>query len=242
MKKLILFPIILLVVLYIIKQYNIYYPIQIVTTTKSTELSVVGEGKVEAIPDTAYVDLGITVSNARTVEAAQKTITDVNNKLISSLKELGIAKEDIATSNFSTYPNYAYEGGQDRIAGYNGNVTVSVKVRNKDLISKVISQASAAGVNEIHGTRFAVDDPAKYRVEARSKAIANAKEQAEKLAKELGITLGKVVNIVETSNSGVPVPMYDKAMSSERSVANVPQLEEGTQTISSVVTLYFEKR
>lgn len=241
MKKLILFPIVLLVVLVIIKNYNIYYPIQIVTTNKSTELSVIGEGKVEVIPDTAYVDLGVTVSNVKTVEAAQKTISDANNKLVSSLKELGIPKEDISTSNFSTFPNYSYEGGQDRIVGYNGNVTISVKVKNKDLVSKVISQASAAGVNEIHGTRFAVDDPAKYRVEARSKAIANAKEQAEKLAKELGISLGKVVNIAETSNLGSPVPMYDKAMMSERSVSN-PQLEEGTQTITSVVTLYFEKR
>ena len=89
-----------------------------------------------------------------------------------------------------------------------------------------------------------VDDPAKYRAEARKKAIDNAKEQANKIASDLGIKLGKIVNISESSpDSAVPVyALKDAAMSRGAGGGGNAAIEPGSQTITSVVTLYFEKR
>lgn len=229
--------------LFLVKTFNIYYPIKVTTSSTASELSVVGEGKVDVTPDTTYVDAGISVANAATVQEAQDQINKTNNAIVAAMKGLGISKSDITTSNYSIYPNQTYDGPIARTTGYSGNVTITIKIKGTELASKVVEAATQAGANQIQGTRFVVENPEKYREAARTKAIANAKEQAQKLAKDLGIKLGGVVNIVEyTPDTAVPM-MYDAmAMKSSGGGGGGPQFEAGNQSITSVVTLYFEKR
>lgn len=229
----------IIIALLAIKIFDISYPLTITTTTRSSELSVVGEGKVEVAPDTAFVDAGITVNNVPSVEAAQKAIDEINNRVIVTLKNLNIKEEDIKTSNYSIYPNYSYEKEESKITGYNGNASVTIKVKQIKQVSTILIEVTKAGANQVNGARFTIDDPDKFREEARNKAIENAKEQAKKLAKALGIKLGKIVNIVESVPS-FPAGLYaEKAVGGGRSA---PVIEPGTQTITSTVTLYFEKK
>jgi uncharacterized protein YggE len=219
-------------------------PVALTVTTKSAspELSVVGEGKVDVVPDTAYVSLGIQVNDAQSVDEVQKKINTVNNAIVDSLKKLGIAKEDIKTSNYSTSDEFRLDNTNAKPTTYTGNATVEVKVENKDMVSQVIQAGTQAGANQVLNTRFVVDKPEKYREEARTKAINNAKEQAQKLASQLGIKLGKVTNIVESTDTGVqPMPMFAKAADARVGSAPAPELEAGNSTITSTVTLYFEK-
>jgi hypothetical protein len=227
----------------LIKILNISYPISVTTRTTSGELAVVGEGKIDVVPDTAYIDAGISVQNSATVESVQKTLTDVNNKIIDAMKGLGIDKADIKTSNFSINPNYQYDRSANTISGYNGSATVTIKAKDPKIASRVIEEATKAGANQVNGTRFVVDDPAKYREQARESAIANAKDQANKLAKSLGISIGKVTNIVESSpNSPLSYPMYATKDAMGAGGGSSPNIEPGTQTVTSTVTLYFEKK
>ncbi len=231
-----------LVALYLVKIFNISYPLTLVTTSKSSELAVVGEGKVEVTPDTAYVDAGITVNQVASVGEAQKKIDETNNKIIDALREIGIEKGDIKTSNYSIYPNYKYENNDNKIDGYNGNATIEIKVRDPQLASKVIETVTAAGANQIQGSRFVVGKPELYREEARNAAIKNAKDQAQKIAKDLGIKLGRITNIVESSPDS-PVVYSNKALLvTSGGGGGGPELEAGSQTITSIVTLYFEKK
>lgn len=230
-----------IIALFIIKYFNISYPISVTTSTVSRELSVVGEGKVEAVPDTATVTVGITVNNVATAKEAKTQISSVNNRLIEAMKRLGIPKKNITTTNFSIYPNYSYDGSVSSIIGYNGNASVSIKVENVDKASAVVDEATTAGANEIQGTSFTINKPEKYREEARNKAIENAKEQAQKLAHQLGIKLGKVVNIVESTPQDSPI-YYTRAAAEGMGGGGNPVFEAGSQIVTSTVTLYFEKR
>lgn len=232
--------------LYIIDVAHISYPLEITSTSRSSELSVIGEGKIEIVPDTANVTVGITVSRAGTVDAAQKQIDEVNNKVLSAMKKLGLKDEDITTSNYSVNPNYSYAGQQQRIDGYNADASITIKTHDTKLVSQIVSEATTAGANQVNNVSFSVDDPAKFRSQARTKAIENAKMEAEKLASELGISLGKVTNIVESSSDGMPVPMYAEAMAFDTGAGSAqkaaPDIQPGSQTIHSTVTLFFEKR
>ncbi|KKP67480.1 MAG: hypothetical protein UR68_C0010G0014 [Candidatus Roizmanbacteria bacterium GW2011_GWA2_35_19] len=239
----VMFVAVIVISLFIIKIFDISYPLTITTTNKSTELAVVGEGKVEVSPDTAYVDAGITVDNRGTVSEVQTTVNSINNKIINALRDMGIEKGDIKTSNYSVYPNYKYENNVNSINGYNGNATIQVKVRDAQMVSKVIETVTGAGANQIQGVRFSIDKPETYREEARDKAIENAKEQASKMASNLGIKLGKVVNIIESSPNQQVFPVYSKATFADGiGGGGGPTVEQGTQTITSIVTLYFEKQ
>lgn len=238
--------VIVIVALVVVRVLNISYPLSIQTSTVSGELAVVGEGKVDAVPDTAIADVGITIADAETVEDVQKQINTTNNAIIKSLDKLGIPKGNIKTSNYSVYPNYTYEsGGPGKITGYAGNVTISIKISDTNKLSEVIQAATEAGANQIYSTQFIVENPEKYRESARNKAIENAKKQAQQLAKTLGIRLGKVVNVVE-SNISSPIPYANQSYAGGGlgggGGAPSPDLETGTQTVTSTVTLYFQKQ
>ena len=71
----------------------------------------------------------------------------------------------------------------------------------------------------------------------------NAQEQAKKLSKELGIKLGKVTNMIESGNG----PYYDYGRGSvetmsAKALPESPIFQEGTDTVSSTVTLFFERK
>lgn len=234
---------VVVIALFFIKTLDISYPFTVVNTTRSSELAVVGEGKMEVTPDTAYVDAGITVDNRGAVSDVQKTINSINDKIIDAMRKMGIEKGDIKTSNYSVYPNYRYDNNVNTISGYNGNATIQIKVRDTQMVSKVIEEVTTAGANQIQGVRFSIDKPETYREQVRDMAIKNAKAQAEKLAKDLGVELGRVTNMVEASpTQGGIYPMYsEKAIMSGGGGGGL-SIEEGTQTITSVVTLYFEKK
>ena len=241
-KNIFLICLIIFIFLFLIKAFDISYPLTIVTTTRTSELSVVGEGKVETTPDMAYVQAGITVDNAKTVDEAQQTINKVNNEIIASMKPLGVSKDDIKTSNYSIRPDYEYDGKSNKISGYNGDVTVTIKTKKLIQISKIIELATKAGANQIQGVEFTIDKPENYREQAREAAIKNAKEEAQKLANKLGIKLGKVTNIVESgSDSYPPLSNYSAKLSSAGGGESAT-IEPGSQTITSTVTLYFEKK
>lgn len=234
-----------LIFLWLVSYLNISYPLTVTSKTTSGELAVVGEGKVDITPNNASVDLGIVSNDAKSVDDAQSQINTVNNAIVAALSQIGIQKTDIKTSNYSIMPSYDYsKGGNGTITGYNGSATITVKVKDTSKLSDVITAATKAGANQVMGTNYSVDSPEKYREQARNNAIANAKEQAQKLATELGIRLGKVNNIVEATSDGGPQPMMFKAESAGLNAggAPAPDLQPGSQTITSIVTLYFDKR
>lgn len=226
--------------LFVIKSFEISYPLTVINTTRSTELAVAGEGKVDVVPDKALIEAGITVSNVQSVAGVQQTINEINNKIVAAMKNLGIERSDIQTSNYSISPNYSYDNGKSAISGYNGNATLSIKTKNISLASRVIEEATKAGANQIFGAKFIIDKPETYREKARDKAIENARQQAKRLADSLGITLGRVVNIVESSPTSSDSLL--RTVSLGVGGAAAPEIEPGTQTVTSVVTLYFEKK
>lgn len=232
------------VTLFVVRLTGLSIPLSVTNSTVSSELSVVGEGKVEVIPDTAYVDVGVSFDSVLAADEAQKRLSEQNNKIIAAVRALGIPEENIKTSNYSVSPNYEYDAGRSRQNGFVGNATITVKTEKIDLAARIIEEATKAGATQVGSARFVVDKPENYREQARDKAIANAKDQAEKLANSLGIKLGRVTNIVESAQSGIPPMLYaEKALDARGMGGNTaPTLAPGEQTITSVVTLYFEKR
>lgn len=212
------------------------------TTGSSADFSVVGEGKIEVVPDTGYVDIGITINKAVSAEEAQSQVAKINNQLVEKMKEFGIKAEDIKTTNYSVNPNYDYSNNSSgTIQGYNASAQLSIKVQKASSLGDIAQAATIAGATDIYNTRFNIENPEKYREQARTKAIENAQEQARKLATQLGIKLGRVTNVVESSDANPIYPMYELkgAMGGGGGSAD---LQPGQQTITSTVTLYFEKK
>lgn len=207
------------------------------------QITVTGTAKISATPDVAVLSIGI-VSEGATVNLAQKGTTEKMNSIVNALKnDFKVEAKDIRTDNFSVNPKYDWNNGKQNIVGYTVNQFVSVKVRNFDNTGNILAKATELGANNVSGPIFSIDDPEKAKAEARTQAIAQAKEKAQVLADQVGIKLGRLVNFyeggLETANftsgmGGGPVSMMDSA------VKVAPSIEPGTQDIQLTVNLSYE--
>jgi uncharacterized protein YggE len=208
-----------------------------------SDFTVVGEGSVDVTPDIAYVEVGIVVDNLPTAKQVQDKIAKVNNDIVLALKSFQVATEDVKTTNYSINPSYNYTDGKQRPDGYDGSARLQIKVRDKDRVGEVIQAITAAGANEIYNTRFAIDAPEKYREQARDKAIKHAQEQAAKLSRQFGVRLGKVTGYTESYEPSTVQPYVDGGVYKSMDAGQAPaELQPGTETIRSTVTLFYERR
>jgi uncharacterized protein YggE len=118
---------------------------------------------------------------------------------------------------------------------YTATNNVEVTIRNLDAAGKVLSAATSAGANQLYGIRFELEDPSPLQAEARKKAVADARDRAERLAQLAGLKLGPAVSITEIDGGGGgPVPMF--AMAKMDSSAPV---ERGELTVTTTVQIVY---
>ncbi len=216
------------------------FSVNTVTTTKTDTFTVTGEGKVSVPPDIAVVSIGVQAQGA-TVKAVQDQLNKNINAVAAAIKSTGVESRDIQTSGYNINPTYNFNGGPQRITGYQASSNLTIKVRAIDRANTVIDAATAAGATNVGGISFDVDDKTKSQNEARQKAVADAKSKAENAAHTAGFSLGKIINYSEDfGNAPRPVPMLAKV---DMVGAGAPtQLETGSNEITVTVSLSYELR
>ncbi len=205
-------------------------------------IAVDGEGKITAIPDIAEISLGIETQKPKVVDA-QKENTEKMNNIISQLKEMGVEAKDIKTTNYSIYPRYDWTENRQVLRGYTISQSVNIKIRNLEKIGDIVDKAGQLGANQVGGLNFTIDEPETIKQQAREKALVNAKEKAEALAKVAGVKLGKLVSFAESSNPVYPV-YRDYAMKALEAgaaeSAPAPTVEPGSQEVIVNVMVTYE--
>lgn len=217
----------------------------------SNVIVVEGTGEATAIPDIASINYSVTERGA-TVGEAQTKATENMNASLTFLKKMGVEEKDIKTTGYNVYPEYEYQpvcyssycppAGNPDIIGYSVSQSVEVKVRDTENVGGVLQGLGDAGVQNIYGPNFTVDDEDAARTKAREAAIIEAREKARTLAKQLGVRLGKVVSFYE--NNGA-YPYYDKGFGGAMDVAMTqeapaPSLPAGEQETSVTVSITYE--
>jgi uncharacterized protein len=220
-----------------------------------TTISVTGKGEVFAKPDIATFTFTVEAKDAD-ASAAQSKAAETMNAVLAYLKEAGIDEKDVKTEYYNLTPEYEYPQvmctqwscppqGQPKLVGYQVNQTIAVKVRDMNKAGEIISKVGEKGAMNVSGLSFTIDDEDVLKTEAREKAIADAKDQAEVLAKNLGVHIVRMNGYWEESDGGYPVAygmggdMKFDAMSA-RAESVVPELPSGENTITVRVNLSYE--
>jgi uncharacterized protein YggE len=226
-------------------------------------ISVDGQGEVFAVPDTATFDFTVD-ETAKDVATAQASATTKSNAVIDYLKGQGIADTDIQTTDYNVNPQYSYQqgvcappaplpgggvqpsyctSGKQTITGYEVSQTVSVKVHDTSKAGALLSGVGSKGVSNVSGLSLTVSNQDALTIQARDKAIQDAKAKAEVLAGSLGVQLVRIVGYSENGNSPV---YYAKAMSAgaamDSTAAPAPQIPTGQNKITSNVSVTYEIR
>ncbi len=219
-------------------------------------INVSGYGEAVAVPDIATFSFSV-ISEKPTVALAQADATTKANATLAYLKAAGIDEKDIQTSDYSVNPQYDYvqkacvngycPGGEQVLRGYQVRQTTTVKVRDTEKAGDLLGGVGSTGATEVSGLQFTFDDPNGVEAEAREEAIADAKVKANELAKQLGVSIVRVVSFSE-SGSGVPYPMaYGRGgmevvnMASDTK-AVAPEISTGQNKVTSNVSVTYEIR
>ncbi len=207
------------------------------------QITITGSGKINVKPDVAVMRVGI-ITEKMTVADAQNENTIRMNKITDALKNnFKVEDKDIQTQQYNITPRYDWSNNIQRIIGYTVSQTVVVKVRDFEKIGDILTMAGSSGANSVNGPDFTVDDPAAFKAQARSKAIAQAKDKAAVLARELGVKLGPIVNFSE--NGYEPINYYREnfalGMGGDAKTVS-PDIEPGSEEINVTVSISYEIR
>jgi uncharacterized protein YggE len=197
-----------------------------------------GEGQTHVTPDRATVFVGVE-TRAKTAAAAGSENASLQTAIINRLKALGIAADQLMTQNYSVSPQIRYDtnGGEPTVLGYVVSNTVTVQLKRVDMVGTVIDAALASGANRIGGVQFSSSNVAEARRTAMAEAVANAKADAEVLAKAAGGSLGSLVEL--TANAPPFRPGFQVMDAAMRSAAPTP-IQPGEQEITANVSATWE--
>ena len=170
-------------------------------------LNVNGSAQAYLTPDVAYFTIGVHTENKDAQEAVASNNALVE-KVLNALKAAGVEEKDLRTTNFSIYPMDEWSPTGEKL-GTKFVVDNSLFVTLRDLtkVGEMLGVAVEAGANSVSGITFDVEDKTAVLAEARAKAVAQARSQAEELAKAAGVQLGDVQSINYYNSS--PIPLYD---------------------------------
>ncbi len=218
--------------------------------------TVSAEGKITARPDIAYVSLSV-VSLGETVAEVNLDNTEKMNRIIDTMKKLGVEEKDIKTTQYNLWPRYnnqrkpviqtnqIQEVQQPEIIGYELRQSVEIKIRDLSTVDQVIDQGTKTGANQVGSLRFDIDDSSELKMQAREIAFDKAKEKAQQMAAAAGVTLGDVITFSEGGGYS-PYPQargmanFAMEMDEGMAISAAPAIEPGSQEMQIIVNVTYE--
>lgn len=131
------------------------------------------------------------------------------------------------------------------ISGYTTSQSVQVKVRdidkNQALVGELVAALATVGV-KVSTPVNTIDNIESYKNIVRGEAILKARQQAEILARDLGVKLVKITSFNENMvGGGYPYAMdYVSARPMMEKASVVPDLPTGTNKVSSEVSITYQ--
>ena len=215
-----------------------------VTNSNST-LSVSGTAFTKVKPDRVVISIGVETTN-KTAKASLAANSELMNKIISSLRNLGVKENETSTSSFTISPNYNYteSGTILNITGF--TVTNSIQIDSSTFvnISSWIDAAVASGANSINSIDFRISN--KILEDTKNMlikdAIANAEEKADIASSALGLkVIGvKSITVGEFGYIQPPQPFIAKRIeAADTTTPTTTPILSGEQEISISVNVIF---
>lgn len=209
-------------------------------------INVSGEGEVVSIPDIATFSFTVT-NESLSIINSQNAVTKSVNDILAYLGKNGVDEKDIKTTGYNIYPRYEYynvsssyyPSGKQTLAGYDVSQSVQVKVRKIADAGKIIGGVGELGATNVSGLNFGFDQEDSLKAEARADAVNKAKAKAQQIAKDLGVSLGRIVSYNESGNYPIMYGMGGDVMSA-KSIAPSPNIPSGENKITSTVNITYE--
>lgn len=198
-------------------------------------VSVSGQGEVRALPDMAYLTIGVEARRP-TLAEARSLVTATVERVLALTRELKIDPKQVDSSGLQVQPEYRWndKDSQRVLLGYVVSRQVEVELRNLDQLGTLLERSVSAGANQVGNPRLDSSRRAELEREALSRAVADARLDAETLATAAGVRLGPVFSL---SSSSGPQP---RPMMAERMLAAAPPMADAAAESYTTGELTFQ--
>lgn len=198
-------------------------------TLQHEGVTVMGEGRVTATPDTARVVIGVEVVRPD-VATAFAEANSAAQAVLDALREKGVDDGDLRTRDISVRERRDRpRDAPPEVTGFAVRNLVELTVRDVTGSGDLIAAAVDAGGDAVRVRQFdlSLDEDAPALAEARKAAFADAERRAEQYAELAGRPLGELVALSENiGRPGGPVPVL------EGGGAAAPPIEPGQEEIT----------
>ena len=193
---------------------------------KNNQLTVYGKVKVFAQADRAAVTFHIKGTGSSLKNAFNDAQTQMS-RISTQLIDIGLNDKDISTSFFQSSENFGDKAFLSSKKNFRAIMTVTINIDSLELLEPTVVILSESEIENISSISFELIDYFDLRKKGLEEAILKAKEKADLICKELGISCGKILSIEEMESpepenksgfyQGYPSPFNAPLIVAERS-------------------------
>lgn len=177
-----------------------------------------GEGRANARPDRAVLVFDLS-HTAPTPQEALQAVSARTAVLALALRDRGVADADWTTTGVTVQPAYEWRREEQVFLGHRAANRLQVTTRDAAMVGTLFTDAVDVASARVGGPQWIVEQTNPAHVEACRLAALDARQRAEAYAAGLGLALGPVVLVDETSPD-VPRPMPRAMMMAATAMAD----------------------
>lgn len=205
-------------------------------------IGVSGQGEVRAEPDRATVTLGVE-SRKPKLEDARAAVAKTVDGVLKLTRDLKIDPKLVRSTRVNVQPEYnwnASNANERTLIGYYVSRQVEVELHDLEKLGQLLERSTDLGVNQLGDPRLDSSKRQDLVREALAKAVVDARQNAEVIAKAAGAKLGTARTInANTEYSQPPVPMV-RAMAMEAKAAGGAPYQSGEMTFNATVNVQYD--
>ncbi len=205
-------------------------------------IGVGGQGEVRAEPDRATVTLGVE-SRKPKLEDARAAVAKTVDGVLKLTRDLKIDPKLVRSTRVNVQPEYnwnASNASERTLIGYYVSRQVEVELHDLEKLGQLLERSTDLGVNQLGDPRLDSSKRQDLVREALAKAVVDARQNAEVIAKAAGAKLGTARTInANTEYSQPPVPMV-RAMAMEAKAAGGAPYQSGEMTFNATVNVQYD--
>lgn len=227
-----------------------YIPVRTITVTGMADRKVV--------PDEAHLQINLN-STAMKLTDAKAAHDKKLVKLMGIVKGEGIDEKKVRTDSSNIQPMYDYRNDPKTsqsirvFLGYRAQTILDITVADSKKVATLTDKITAAGFEQGASTEwgnlinldYRISNPKQISDELLAKAIANAREKADRMAAAAGASIDRVYQVQESGSPSFnyPQPMPMMAMAKGAADARVAEAyapPAGEQNVQASVSVTFE--
>lgn len=185
------------------------------------------DGKYEAVPDIAQIQMNISAQDDSSQAAFQRASKDVE-QVRQVLRANGLDPKCATVGFFSVQPLYEWKPKQ-RVIGYRVTTDITLKLRDFSKIGTITQQLADANISETQTLNYILENMDEAKNRAVEDAYRKARNSADTIAHASGRALGDLsyASVDTFENPRVIMPRMARAMvAGPNAAAPAPPTEE----------------